>query len=153
MRVGSRAGRRWKHLQRYLRGVMLQCCTETVDLGSHTVLFICSLFSVWPRAEVAGCHVNNGGCSHGCSSLLDSYQCHCPRGLELGEDKRTCQGVYQCVCVPACQTPRKADTEMHDFFPDRRGLNKLPQFPTFQCRVNICTGGSAVENNHTFFEK
>lgn len=50
--------------------------------------------SVLARAEIAGCHINNGGCSHGCSSLSESYQCHCPRGLELGEDKRTCQGVY-----------------------------------------------------------
>ena len=57
------------------------------------------LFAVWSRAETAGCHVNNGGCSHGCSLLLDTYKCSCPRGLRLGEDQHTCEGVYQCVLV------------------------------------------------------
>lgn len=54
------------------------------------------------HAETAGCHVNNGGCSHDCSSLSDSYQCRCPRGLELGEDKHTCQGECRCVSVFVC---------------------------------------------------
>uniref|UniRef100_A0A8C5NCJ7 Oncoprotein induced transcript 3 n=1 Tax=Gouania willdenowi TaxID=441366 RepID=A0A8C5NCJ7_GOUWI len=43
--------------------------------------------------DIAGCHNNNEGCSHGCTQLLNSYRCYCPRGLELGEDQRTCQGV------------------------------------------------------------
>ncbi|XP_061601440.1 oncoprotein-induced transcript 3 protein isoform X2 [Cololabis saira] len=46
--------------------------------------------------EIAGCHVNDGGCSHGCSQMPDSYQCRCPRGLELAEDGRTCQVPVQC---------------------------------------------------------
>lgn len=66
---------------------------ESVHRESHGGLNFC-LSPFLPHAEIAGCHVNNGGCSHDCSSLMDSYQCHCPRGLELGEDKRTCQGVY-----------------------------------------------------------
>lgn len=55
---------------------------------------VLNTFSVLPHVEIEGCHANNGGCSHGCSTLQDSYECHCPRGLELGEDKRTCQGGY-----------------------------------------------------------
>lgn len=47
---------------------------------------------LWYRVEIAGCEHMNGGCSHGCSSADDSYYCHCPRGLTLGDDNRSCQG-------------------------------------------------------------
>ena len=69
------------------------------------------------QAELAGCPASNGGCSHGCVTLLDSHECRCPRGLELGEDNRTCQGKVRrcapvhvhstacvCVCVYVCIT-------------------------------------------------
>jgi len=42
----------------------------------------------------------NGGCSHGCSPENDSYYCHCPRGLTLGEDKQTCQGELNLSLLP-----------------------------------------------------
>lgn len=74
---------------------MCICCTEMSKLDTHTHTHTSKYSPVLCVEEIAGCHVNNGGCSHGCSALLDSYQCHCPRGLELGEDKRTCQGA--CV--------------------------------------------------------
>lgn len=101
--AGPRAGRGWTQLQRYVHvGVSTwhtsDGCVELMKPKSSASPSLC--FSL---AEVAGCHVNNGGCSHGCSSLLDSYQCDCPRGLELGEDKHTCQGVFQCVCDCMCQ--------------------------------------------------
>lgn len=43
-------------------------------------------------AEIEGCHNNNGGCSHTCIEVEDTYQCECPRGLVLSEDNHTCQG-------------------------------------------------------------
>jgi len=73
------------------------CCTEIIKLRICLVFVLNTLhIPLLLHPEIAGCHVNNGGCSHGCSLLLDSYRCYCPRGLELGDDKRTCQGVYVC---------------------------------------------------------
>lgn len=71
-------------------------CKGIWNIDNETT--ICSAFlslsflPFLPCAEIAGCHVNNGGCSHDCFQVLDSFQCGCPRGLELGEDKSTCQG-------------------------------------------------------------
>ena len=58
-------------------------------------------------AEIEGCHNNNGGCSHTCIEVEDTYQCECPRGLVLSEDNHTCQGrSTKCPrqpLFPGCQ--------------------------------------------------
>ncbi|NXF40052.1 OIT3 protein, partial [Nyctibius bracteatus] len=46
--------------------------------------------------EIEGCHNNNGGCSHTCIEVEDTYQCECPRGLVLSEDNHTCQVPVLC---------------------------------------------------------
>lgn len=82
------------HSCRGIRGARAQSSAVTQHLNPVVSLFC--------HAAIAGCHVNNGGCSHGCSSCLNPYQCNCPRGAVLGEDKHPCQGVLQCVCARAC---------------------------------------------------
>ena len=44
--------------------------------------------------ECAGSH----DCSHGCSNTNGSFQCTCPEGLFLSDDRRNCNGDYiQCL--------------------------------------------------------
>lgn len=64
-----------------------------------TLIMLVTYCVFWLDAVIAGCHSVNGGCSHDCSTADDSYYCHCPRGLTLGEDKRTCQGQLDCTYV------------------------------------------------------
>lgn len=71
---------------------------------------------VLPHTETAGCHVNSGGCSHGCTTLQDTHQCHCPRGLELGEDRRTCQGEYVRRGGDAAIFTKRKTWSLKDFF-------------------------------------
>lgn len=104
--AGPCARQGWTQLQRYFLVTVFiwrtsQYSADMIKPGNKTGVLSFS-FPLMAHAETAGCQVNNGGCSHGCSSLLDSYQCNCPRGLELGEDKHTCQGVFQSVCVFLC---------------------------------------------------
>ena len=40
------------------------------------------------------CLVSGGGCSHGCQNNEGSFLCTCPAGLELGQDARTCIGMW-----------------------------------------------------------
>lgn len=37
------------------------------------------------------CQINNGGCSHLCLLNNNAYTCHCPSGIQLLKDGKTCQ--------------------------------------------------------------
>lgn len=41
------------------------------------------------------CHINNGGCSHYCDSLLEPM-CSCPTGHILDDDRMTCKEKFEC---------------------------------------------------------
>lgn len=66
---------------------MLGACVAAAQLSEEQCVLIFLSF-----AEIEGCHNNNGGCSHTCIEVEDTYQCECPRGLVLSEDNHTCQG-------------------------------------------------------------
>lgn len=50
--------------------------------------------------DVDECASNNGGCSNGCINIPSSYQCTCPDGYALMEDRRSCQDVDECHQQP-----------------------------------------------------
>uniref|UniRef100_A0A1I8E9B7 Fibronectin type III domain-containing protein n=1 Tax=Wuchereria bancrofti TaxID=6293 RepID=A0A1I8E9B7_WUCBA len=44
-----------------------------------------------PKCRGKGmCETDNGGCSHSCLSIEDRVECHCPHGLVLDSDQKTC---------------------------------------------------------------
>ncbi|VDK64046.1 unnamed protein product [Onchocerca ochengi] len=69
------------------------------DYGYEFVDEVNSMFCInrqWvitsPKCRGKGlCEADNGGCSHSCLSIEDrEVECHCPHGLVLDSDKKTC---------------------------------------------------------------
>ena len=61
-------------------------CPEDMDLDDDMKTCI----------NVDPCHaVPNGGCSHFCDSLLDSF-CYCPIGYTLDSTKKNCEEEFKC---------------------------------------------------------
>jgi hypothetical protein len=50
--------------------------------------------------NVDECCKNNGGCSHACTDTEGSYHCGCPEGLQLGDDRSTCEDINECQNDP-----------------------------------------------------
>lgn len=46
-------------------------------------------------ADVDECEINNGGCEHTCTNQPGSFTCHCPTGLQLSSNGKTCVGKVQ----------------------------------------------------------
>jgi len=47
--------------------------------------------------DIDECAINNGGCEFTCNNTIGSYECLCPEGLGLRDDKKTC-GIICHVC-------------------------------------------------------
>ena len=51
---------------------------------------------------VEGCSIENGGCSHICTTMPGGFECHCRSGFRLGMDLKTCfpiegNNIDRCV--------------------------------------------------------
>ena len=51
-----------------------------------------TLLKVCIVADINEC-VGSHGCSHGCTNTNGSFQCTCPDGLFLSDDRRNCNGT------------------------------------------------------------
>ena len=47
--------------------------------------------------DINECRVNNGGCSDDCFNTHGSFECICPEGFQVAEDRRACIGGYACL--------------------------------------------------------
>ena len=44
-------------------------------------------------SDINECLMSNGGCSHNCSNMHGGYECLCPHGYKVGNDRLTCEGL------------------------------------------------------------
>lgn len=48
---------------------------------------------------IALCSLNNGNCDHECDDTDAGPQCKCPAGYTLGDNKRSCIGEHNLLCI------------------------------------------------------
>ena len=72
--------------QRNCIGMLIQLTSALISLSNSLSLSLSlSLF-----LSLAGCSINNGGCSQLCITNSDHYQCQCRNGYTIGSDGSTC---------------------------------------------------------------
>lgn len=77
------------------------------------------------------CSVNNGGCSHRCTSLGRwKVQCSCPGQMQLKEDGKNCRSVLPCHGM----TPAKKPSTGADYFCGRGALSNVCPSNTY-CHI------------------
>ena len=52
--------------------------------------------------DIDECGESNGQCDHSCQNTVGSYYCYCNESYLLMADGKTCQGVYNIICIDMC---------------------------------------------------
>ena len=53
-------------------------------------------------ADINECEETNDTCSFRCVNVPGSYQCVCPRGFALADDKKHCEDINECLKPNIC---------------------------------------------------
>lgn len=69
------------------------CELITLPSGGLYVPSVCNSFSFYPCPDINECAQNPLLCAFRCVNVVGSYECKCPTGYVLREDKRMCKGT------------------------------------------------------------
>ena len=53
-------------------------------------------------ADIDECLGRTAGCSHSCVNTLGSYECVCPSGFKVADDRTSCVDVDECTVNTTC---------------------------------------------------
>lgn len=60
--------------------------------------------------DINECDTDNGSCQYYCNNTLGSFKCHCPDGLRLADNLKSCDDINECLlrnghgpCQDSCE--------------------------------------------------